>query len=126
MAGNQTVVNGDTITYDGEGRQTVATQSGVGTATYSYDGDGKRVQRVINGSTTVYVYDANGLLAAEYSTTAPLTLACTTCFPRDGCIRERANGNGSKREHRRPPRLLAFQGRSLQYHRSPHQHLDRQ
>jgi RHS repeat-associated protein len=37
---------------------------------YFYDGDGKRVKKVVpsTGETTVFVYDASGKLAAEYST----------------------------------------------------------
>jgi RHS repeat-associated protein len=40
-----------------------------GTSTYSYNGQGHRVQKVSGGVTTVYVYDAMGEVAAEYSTT---------------------------------------------------------
>ena len=36
-----------------------------------YDGNGQRVQKTVNESTTTYVYDAFGNLAAEYATTAP-------------------------------------------------------
>ena len=37
---------------------------------YFYDGDGKRVKKVVpsTGETTVFIYDASGKLAAEYST----------------------------------------------------------
>ena len=35
---------------------------------YYYDGDGRRVKKVTLSETTVYVYDAGGLLLAEYST----------------------------------------------------------
>ncbi len=43
----------------------------VAIATYAYDGDGNRVQKVVGGETTTYVYDAFGRLAAEYSTAGP-------------------------------------------------------
>ncbi len=39
-------------------------------ATYAYDGDGRRVQKGVGSSTTVFVYDATGKLAAEYSNTS--------------------------------------------------------
>lgn len=38
---------------------------------YSYDGSGARVKKVTSTETTVFVYDAGGALAAEYSTQAP-------------------------------------------------------
>ena len=48
--------------------------------TYSYDGNGRRVQKVSGGVTTVYVYDAQGQLAAEYASAAPTAPACLTCY----------------------------------------------
>jgi RHS repeat-associated protein len=49
--------------------------------TYAYDGDGRRVQKTGGGATTVYVYDAAGQLAAEYSTaTAAAPSPCATCY----------------------------------------------
>jgi RHS repeat-associated protein len=41
------------------------------TTHYVYDGDGKRVMKWDSTGTIVYVYDALGQLAAEYTTTAP-------------------------------------------------------
>ena len=41
-----------------------------GTTDYTYDGDGQRVKKVSGGTTTVFVYDAQGQLAAEYSSPA--------------------------------------------------------
>src|SRR5260370_15008880 len=39
---------------------------------YTYDGDGRRIKKEITGgSTTIYVYDAQGNLSAEYSTASP-------------------------------------------------------
>ncbi len=38
--------------------------------TYAYDGEGRRVEKV-GGTTDIYVYDIQGRLAAEYSTTVP-------------------------------------------------------
>jgi RHS repeat-associated protein len=45
-----------------------------------YDGDGRRVTKAIpGGATTTYVYDAQGDLAAEYSTQPP-AISCATCY----------------------------------------------
>jgi RHS repeat-associated protein len=73
-----------------------ASDSGTGSSgTYSYDGDGRRVQRVVNGVTTVYVYDAFGQLATEYST-APQT-AGTRYLVTDplGSVRMVSDGAGT-------------------------------
>ena len=60
------------IGYDGENRQVTATATTLNvTAGYGYDGNGRRVQKVTGGVTTTYVYDAMGLLAAEYATPEP-------------------------------------------------------
>jgi RHS repeat-associated protein len=48
------------------------------TTTYTYDGDGRRVKKVSGSTTTVYVYDAQGQLAAEYAPVQPA--ACVTCY----------------------------------------------
>jgi len=60
---------GRTATYDAENRQTTLVDGT--TYTYSYDGEGRRVKKEGGGNATVYVYDAFGQLAAEYSTEAP-------------------------------------------------------
>jgi RHS repeat-associated protein len=39
-----------------------------GGASYAYDGSGRRVRKVTAAGTTVFVYDAGGVLMAEYST----------------------------------------------------------
>ena len=75
-------VNGDTAAYDAENRQTSVTEPpsmGGGAETLTYDGDGKRVQKILPGGTTNYVYDAFGRLAAEYSN-IPAYSPCTTCY----------------------------------------------
>jgi len=78
-AGNETIVNGNTITYDAEGRQTSVVGAGVN-ETYAYGGDGNRVEKAVGGSPqTVFVYDALGRMAAEYSAGAE-TPACITCY----------------------------------------------
>jgi len=48
--------------------QTINRPSGLVTHTFTYDGDGRRVKKVSPTGATVYVYDAAGQLAAEYST----------------------------------------------------------
>jgi RHS repeat-associated protein len=60
-------VNPFTLTYDAENRITSASGA-PGSTTYEYDGDGRRVKKVSGSTTTVFVYDAFGQLAAEYST----------------------------------------------------------
>ncbi len=80
-AGNQTAVNGNTQTYDAENRQAAVSFAG-STESYGYDGDGRRVSKAVSGTggaATVYVYDAMGRLAAEYSTGAA-TSPCATCY----------------------------------------------
>jgi RHS repeat-associated protein len=76
--GNQTLVSPYAITYDAENRQTNIAINGSTTATYAYDGDGRRVTKTF-GPTTTYVYDAQGDLAAEYSTQPPV-MPCLTCY----------------------------------------------
>src|SRR5882762_6137041 len=46
----------------------------------SAQGAGRRVSRLVNGVTTVYVYDALGQLAAEYASAAPTAPPCLTCY----------------------------------------------
>jgi RHS repeat-associated protein len=81
-AGNQIAFGSFTLTYDAEGRQISAQQSGSATVTYAYDGLGERVTKsVAGGLTTTYVHDGFGNLAAEYTTggTAPAP-PCSTCY----------------------------------------------
>jgi RHS repeat-associated protein len=84
-AGNVTAVNGTSwaFTYDGENLQASSSQTITGTTyttNYSYDGEGRRVMKVASsGAKTIYVYDAMGKLAAEYSEVAT-SLPCTTCY----------------------------------------------
>ncbi len=80
-AGNTTNVGSLQITYDAEAMQT-QTYDSIShlQANYTYDANGQRVQKIFNGVTTLYVHDALGTLAAEYSTAAASTPACTTCY----------------------------------------------
>jgi RHS repeat-associated protein len=79
-AGNQIFVNGNTAAYDAENRQ-ISVTDGVtqSVESYVYDGEGKRVEKIGPSGTTVFVYDAFGELAAEYST-ASNTSPCATCY----------------------------------------------
>ncbi|MBX3291017.1 MAG: hypothetical protein KF855_17035, partial [Acidobacteria bacterium] len=69
------------FTYDAENKQVkVETIDGSGNpiatiGEYSYDGDGRRVKKVVpsTGEVTIFVYNGNGQLTAEYSTTQPTT-----------------------------------------------------
>ncbi|MCZ2078487.1 MAG: RHS repeat-associated core domain-containing protein, partial [Bryobacterales bacterium] len=70
--------------YDGENRLRESTVGGV-TTTYSYDGQGRRVKKesAEGGevySTTVYVYDAAGQMAAEYASGTGEEAPCGTCY----------------------------------------------
>jgi YD repeat-containing protein len=59
---------GRTFSYDAENHQ----RSFNGTAAlYSYDGDGRRVKKLDQSGTTVFVYDARGQMVAEYSNSTP-------------------------------------------------------
>jgi RHS repeat-associated protein len=66
ISGNQTQDGqGRQFTYDAENRQlTFNTTAG----TYSYDGNGRRVRKTDATGTIVFVYNAAGLLVAEYTT----------------------------------------------------------
>ena len=70
-----------TMAYDGENRQTQTIDTGTNqTINYLYDAAGQRVQKQIaGGTTTVYVHDAFGKLAAEYSS-AGVSPGCKTCY----------------------------------------------
>ena len=59
-----------TFGYDGESRMTGSNVANTGAVTYVYDGSGQRVEKLAGGNKTVYVYDAQGQLAAEYWTAA--------------------------------------------------------
>ncbi len=71
-----------TMAYDAENRQTQF-NAGLGISSYAYDGDGRRVRKVYNGETTVFVYDALGRLAAEYKNSAVSGAGGTTYIAQD-------------------------------------------
>jgi YD repeat-containing protein len=99
--------NGATFAYDAENRQVAycpndanpancLQTAGNGRTLYYYDGDGRRVQTVAaDGTTTVFVYDAGGNLAAEYGVQP--ALPCSTCYVTTdhlGSTRVLTDGNG--------------------------------
>jgi RHS repeat-associated protein len=59
--------------FNGDNKQVQVNDTTASTTagTYSYDGNGKRVKKVTNAETTVFVYDGLGKLVAEYSTATP-------------------------------------------------------
>lgn len=65
--------DGQRFGYDAESHQkeffSASNQTTTPDATYHYDGEGRRVKKIVGTEVTVFVYDANGQLAAEYSTT---------------------------------------------------------
>jgi len=67
-----TNAKGQSFTFDAENLQTTATGANLNTS-YSYDGDNRRVKTydAINDQTTIFVYDASGQLAAEYTINVP-------------------------------------------------------
>jgi RHS repeat-associated protein len=66
--------------YDAESHQkeffSASNSSSTPDATYQYDGDGRRVKKIVGSEVTIFVYNASGQLAAEYTTTVePATTA---------------------------------------------------
>jgi RHS repeat-associated protein len=59
--------------FNGDNKQVQVNDTSTSTTagTYAYDGNGKRVKKVTDAETTVFVYDGLGKLVAEYSTTTP-------------------------------------------------------
>ncbi len=68
--GNLTIdANGDQFFYDAENHQKqVKDANGNSLGQYFYDGEGRRVKKISDTETTVFVYDGGGQLMAEYST----------------------------------------------------------
>ena len=74
---------GRKFSYNGENKQTeVRNANNQVTATYEYDGDGNRVKKTIpaTGEITIFVYDADGDLSAEYTINSPPTPNPTTNY----------------------------------------------
>ena len=78
VAGNMTALRTQTMTFDAESRMIGWSDSSPSASVaVAYDGDGRRVTKVSTAGTTVttttYVYDPAGNLAAEYGGSAPTT-----------------------------------------------------
>ena len=90
--GNQKAIGGYQYVYDGENRMVQSLLNAP--VAYLYDGSGNRVAKVdcatgtpqctpaTGVTTTWYIYDAAGQLAAEYDG-SPAALTCTTCYLMD-------------------------------------------
>ena len=64
--------SGRTFVFNGDNKQIeVKNSNSVTIGTYFYDGNGKRVKKVTDLETTIFVYDGLGKLVAEYSTATP-------------------------------------------------------
>jgi RHS repeat-associated protein len=75
-------VNGNTANYDAENQLVQVTEApayGGAVENLAYDGSGQRVEKLVPSAMSVYVYDAFGALAAQYSSSANAA-ACTTCY----------------------------------------------
>jgi RHS repeat-associated protein len=59
---------GKTFLYDAENHQKEVLINGVSKGKYLYDGEGKRVKKISDLETTIFVYNGGGQLVAEYST----------------------------------------------------------
>jgi RHS repeat-associated protein len=86
---------GRQFTFNAENLQITATASGM-SFVYSYDGNNKRVKSYdsVNDKTTLYVYDASGRLAAEYTiNVAPPTVPTISYLTEDalGSVRVTTN-----------------------------------
>lgn len=79
--GNVHTTESYSFTYDAENWQISETNTiGNPAAQYFYDGDGRRVKKIAGAGTTIYVYDAMGHLAAEYTDAPAGTPPCQTCY----------------------------------------------
>jgi RHS repeat-associated protein len=81
-AGNTTIdAEGRKFFYDAENKQKeVKTASDQVIGQYLYDGDGKRVKKLAANDTTIFVYDAGGKLASEYTVSASQSQAPQTSY----------------------------------------------
>ncbi|MBK8148063.1 MAG: hypothetical protein IPK58_07540 [Acidobacteria bacterium] len=64
--------DGLSVVFNGENKQSlVLDQNNQPIGRYFYDGEGRRVKKVTDLETTVFVYDASSKLIAEYSNQTP-------------------------------------------------------
>jgi len=106
-AGNMTAhpyitPGGGSITYDANNLASSFTATGVSVLT-RFDAKGRRVRKDVNGTARIYVYDARGRLAAEYTmgtvTTQAGTYYRTTDYLGSTWVRE-TSANESPMRHR--------------------------
>jgi len=104
-------------TYDADNRLTTAGGgAGSGGESYVYDGDGKRVKKLSGTVTTVFVYNLNGQLLAEYSDSTPPPTGGTSYITSDNLGSPRAitasNGTISRRDFQPFGEIIGTVGRS--------------
>ncbi len=79
-----------------QGLAVLVKATGTGAAAqYVYDGEGRRVQKVMGGVTTNYIYDAQGELAAEYAPNPAATGTQYLTVDHLGSTRLVTNGTGT-------------------------------
>lgn len=93
-----------TFTYDAENRQIMAISNNL-SMTYAYDGNGERITtyNAVTNQTTIFVYDADGDLAAEYTiNVSPPTTPTTSYLTEDalGSVRVITNSFGEVKAQR--------------------------
>jgi RHS repeat-associated protein len=99
-AGNLDTAPGYTYIYDAESHM-VSSSDSQSTTGYGYDGDGRRVKKVrgtgVDAPKTVYVYDAMGVMVAEYDSAGPQQASATSYLTSDtlGTPRVITDSNGN-------------------------------
>ncbi len=124
-------ISNNAFTYDAENKQT-SFAGGVANSgpNYAYDGAGKRVKKVTPSGTTIYVYDAEGQMVAEYSTVAPQGTGGTSYLTADSLGTPRVitdqSGNVKARHDYKPfgEEIGLVGGRNLDQHYAAADNLD--
>lgn len=104
-AGNITTdAESRTFGYDAENRQITASGNNL-SMSYAYDGNGKRVKshNAVTDQTTIFVYDADGKLAAEYTINVPPPTTPTISYLTEdalGSVRITTNSFGEVKARR--------------------------
>jgi RHS repeat-associated protein len=71
--GNTTAENNKQYIYNQNQRLTQVTDTGTVLGEYVYNAKGQRVKKTVNGQTTIFHFDQNGLLIAESTSTGTIT-----------------------------------------------------
>jgi len=96
-AGNMTSVRTQTMQFDAESRMYSWADSSTGASVaLTYDGDGRRVTKTVGSTTTTYVYDPAGNLAAEYGGAAISTQTLYLTQDHLGSTRLVTDGSGNQ------------------------------